>query len=268
MRASRTVPGGRRVHTFIRLPNGNVLATYQFGDTTDAGQTGRTRRVRLAGPVGPQRIVARRGVSRRAYSHLRARRRAGIRPRSDDQLADGQREDRRRHSGLATVGPQAAQDARGSHRRRRFSATISVRDAPARRRLCFHEQLRVRFLPHHRPHNQSENHPRPRTARAEKLWLLRAAHRRQVLDHADRLRSSLRDDRHLRSKPSDGSRVIPNRHDVLSALDRRRPRTATASSSRIRATAHHLSRLPISTGRRAISPGTKPSETTARPNPA
>ena len=34
------VPGGRRVHTFIRLPNGNVLATYQFGDTTDAGKPG------------------------------------------------------------------------------------------------------------------------------------------------------------------------------------------------------------------------------------
>ena len=34
------VPGGRRVHTFIRLPDGNVLATYQFGDTTDAGKPG------------------------------------------------------------------------------------------------------------------------------------------------------------------------------------------------------------------------------------
>lgn len=34
------VPGGRRVHTFIRLPDGNVLATYQFGDSTVAGNPG------------------------------------------------------------------------------------------------------------------------------------------------------------------------------------------------------------------------------------
>ncbi len=34
------VPGGRMVHTFIRLPDGNVLATYQFGDSTLAGNPG------------------------------------------------------------------------------------------------------------------------------------------------------------------------------------------------------------------------------------
>jgi len=34
------VPGGRMVHTFMRLPNGHVIATYQFGDTTDAGKPG------------------------------------------------------------------------------------------------------------------------------------------------------------------------------------------------------------------------------------
>jgi hypothetical protein len=34
------VPGGRMVHTFIRLPDGNVLVTYQFGDSTVAGNPG------------------------------------------------------------------------------------------------------------------------------------------------------------------------------------------------------------------------------------
>jgi len=38
------VPGGRRVHTFIRLPSGNVLATYQFGDTLQRPRRGQTRR--------------------------------------------------------------------------------------------------------------------------------------------------------------------------------------------------------------------------------
>jgi hypothetical protein len=34
------VPGGRRIHSFLRLPNNNVLATYQFGDGTVAGDPG------------------------------------------------------------------------------------------------------------------------------------------------------------------------------------------------------------------------------------
>jgi hypothetical protein len=34
------VPGGRRIHSFLRLPNGNVLATFQFGDGTLAGDPG------------------------------------------------------------------------------------------------------------------------------------------------------------------------------------------------------------------------------------
>jgi len=34
------VPGGRRVHTLIRLPNGNLLATYQFGDGKLTGDPG------------------------------------------------------------------------------------------------------------------------------------------------------------------------------------------------------------------------------------
>ena len=34
------IPGARMVHTFMRLPNGNVIATYQFGDTTNAGKPG------------------------------------------------------------------------------------------------------------------------------------------------------------------------------------------------------------------------------------
>jgi len=34
------VPGGRRVHTLIRLPSGNLLATYQFGDGKVAGDPG------------------------------------------------------------------------------------------------------------------------------------------------------------------------------------------------------------------------------------
>src|SRR6476620_6409148 len=34
------VPGGRKVHSFDRLPNGNVLATYQFGDGTLKGDPG------------------------------------------------------------------------------------------------------------------------------------------------------------------------------------------------------------------------------------
>ena len=35
-----SVPGGRRVHSFERLPNGHVLATVQFGDSTVAGRPG------------------------------------------------------------------------------------------------------------------------------------------------------------------------------------------------------------------------------------
>ena len=34
------VPGGRRVHTLIRLPSGNLLATYQFGDGKLVGDPG------------------------------------------------------------------------------------------------------------------------------------------------------------------------------------------------------------------------------------
>lgn len=34
------VPNGRRLHSFARLPNGHVLATVQFGDSTIAGQPG------------------------------------------------------------------------------------------------------------------------------------------------------------------------------------------------------------------------------------
>ena len=34
------VPGGRKVHSFDRLPNGNVLATYQFGDGKVKGDPG------------------------------------------------------------------------------------------------------------------------------------------------------------------------------------------------------------------------------------
>lgn len=34
------VPGGRRVHTLIRLPNGHLLATYQFGDGKVTGDPG------------------------------------------------------------------------------------------------------------------------------------------------------------------------------------------------------------------------------------
>jgi hypothetical protein len=34
------VPGGRRVHTLIRLPSGNLLATYQFGDGKMEGDPG------------------------------------------------------------------------------------------------------------------------------------------------------------------------------------------------------------------------------------
>ncbi len=35
-----SVPGGRRVHSFERLPNGHVLATVQFGDSAVAGRPG------------------------------------------------------------------------------------------------------------------------------------------------------------------------------------------------------------------------------------
>lgn len=35
-----TVPSGRKVHSFLRLPNGNVLATVQFGDSTIPGDPG------------------------------------------------------------------------------------------------------------------------------------------------------------------------------------------------------------------------------------
>ena len=35
-----TVPGGRRVHTLIRLPSGHLLATYQFGDGKVTGDPG------------------------------------------------------------------------------------------------------------------------------------------------------------------------------------------------------------------------------------
>ena len=34
------VPRGRKIHSFLRLPDGNVLATYQFGDGTVAGDPG------------------------------------------------------------------------------------------------------------------------------------------------------------------------------------------------------------------------------------
>lgn len=34
------VPGGRKVHSFLRLPNGNVLASYQFGDGKVTGDPG------------------------------------------------------------------------------------------------------------------------------------------------------------------------------------------------------------------------------------
>ena len=35
-----SVPGGRRLHSFERLPNGHVLATVQFGDSSVAGKPG------------------------------------------------------------------------------------------------------------------------------------------------------------------------------------------------------------------------------------
>jgi hypothetical protein len=35
------VPGGRKLHSFARLPNGNVLATVQFGDGNTPGDPGR-----------------------------------------------------------------------------------------------------------------------------------------------------------------------------------------------------------------------------------
>ena len=35
------VPGGRKIHSFARLPNGNVLATVQFGDGKTPGDPGR-----------------------------------------------------------------------------------------------------------------------------------------------------------------------------------------------------------------------------------
>jgi hypothetical protein len=35
-----SIPGGRKVHSFARLANGNVLATYQFGDSAGIGAPG------------------------------------------------------------------------------------------------------------------------------------------------------------------------------------------------------------------------------------
>jgi hypothetical protein len=35
-----SIPGARKVHSFARLPNGNVIATYQFGDGKIAGDPG------------------------------------------------------------------------------------------------------------------------------------------------------------------------------------------------------------------------------------
>jgi hypothetical protein len=37
---SEPIPGGRKVHSFARLPSGNILATYQFGDGKVPGDPG------------------------------------------------------------------------------------------------------------------------------------------------------------------------------------------------------------------------------------
>ena len=45
------VPGGRTLHSFARLPNGHVIATVQFSDSTEAGRPGMLAEFDAAGKL-------------------------------------------------------------------------------------------------------------------------------------------------------------------------------------------------------------------------
>jgi hypothetical protein len=66
-----SVPGGRRLHSFERLPNGHVLATVQFGDSSVAGRPGGLAEFDAEGRLvrnGWSRDSAFRGAKIRTYA--------------------------------------------------------------------------------------------------------------------------------------------------------------------------------------------------------
>ena len=219
------VPSGRNLHSFARLPNGHVIATVQFGDSTVSGAPGGLAEFDGDGKlvrVGWSRDSAFPGARIRTYALT-------LVPASDRIVTTSAPMDTEKTANvvqsLAALGPHAPQDTRGPHGRRRLRQFQSVRSAHTRRRQCAHEQLSLRLLPHHGPRRHAQDRTGDGDVGVEpaELRLLRPGDRRPLHDHAGRVRAPDRDDRHCRPGAPDRGRVIRHRYEHSAALGGGRP---------------------------------------------
>ena len=155
-------------HSYLRLPNGHVLATFQHAHHCHGRQRagrdrrpGGDRRQRRGRPLGQQRGP---GVSRRAADAVQPGRPARARSRGVYQLVDAPRDTlpRRDLPGVAALRPEAARDGVLRRREEPLRPHQPGR-APARSgRLDLRAVARLR----HRAHHRRANGRAPLAARA------------------------------------------------------------------------------------------------------